>query len=337
MRLSRLCLVLPAAALALAACSEPAPPPAPSPTPRTAQDRAQRYLDCWNAFNNKAWDQFQTCYGDSAVSENVDDMPPTTTGAAAIIARGPEEAKAFPDRRGEVRLVLVNGDNVASIALYTATNTGEMPGPDGKPIPATNKPIGLLIAHTGQFDSTATFVVKDAAYIEQGTIMGQLGLSPAPVRPVETPTGAAPRIVLAKNDATESANVAATRTMLELVNKHDAKAMAAALPDDYKFTEIAQPKDMDKKATAANMEEFLRAFPDLKMTESSLWAAGDYVVLAGTFEGTNTGDIPSMKLKKTGKKVTSRFLEIFRLENGQFKEDWLFYNGAAFAAQLGLK
>ena len=65
-----------------------------------------------------------------------------------------------------------------------------------------------------------------------------------------------------------------------------------------------------------------------------MWAAGDYVVVAGTFEGTNLGDMPSAGMKKTGKKVSAHFFELFKLENGLCKDDWLFYNAAAMAAQL---
>ena len=79
---------------------------------------------------------------------------------------------------------------------------------------------------------------------------------------------------------------------------------------------------------------FLGAFPDVKITPVSSWAAGDYVVVTGTFEGTNTGDMPSMKMKKTGNKVSAHFLEIFQFDKGKVTNDWLFYNGAAFATQL---
>jgi predicted ester cyclase len=68
-----------------------------------------------------------------------------------------------------------------------------------------------------------------------------------------------------------------------------------------------------------------------------MWAAGDYVVFTGTLSGTNTGDMPSAGIKKTGKKVNVHFCEIVKFEGGKQVEDYLFFNGAAFAAQLGLK
>lgn len=331
--------LLAAVALVLAgACSQPAPPPPPAaPAVKTAEARTQWYQACWDHFNNKAWDQFQACYDQNAVSENVDSSQPTVTGSANIITRGKTEVESFPDRRGEVRLMLANGDRLASIALYTATNSGPMPGPDGKPIPATGKTFGMLMAHTVDLDPTGSMAVRDAAYFDEGTMMAQLGLSKMPARPVEKPTGAPPTVVIAKNDATEQANLAATRALFDAINKHDLKAIDTMTPADYRGIEMAKPADVNKKESMASTKEMLSAYPDLKITPVTMWAAGDYVVVAGTFEGTNTGDMPSMKMKKTGKKVSLRFYEIMKLENGKAKDDWMFYNGPAMAAQLGMK
>lgn len=327
-----------AALVAIAACSEPAPPP-PPPAPPVAspEARVQTYQACWDQFNNKQWDQFQNCYTENAVSEAVDATPPSTTGRAAILERAKAEAAGFPDRRGELRLVLANGEHVAGIALYTATNTGEMPGPDGKPMKPTGKAIGLLFGHVVDLDATGSKASRDAGYVEEGTMMAQLGLNPMPARAAEKASGATPKVVIAKNDAGETANLDATRAAFDVFNKHDLKAMAALIPDDYKLIEIGQPKDMDKKASLASLAEMFSAFPDVALSAPTRWAAGDYVVTEGTLTGTNTGDLKSMGVKKTGKKVTARFLQILRYENGQPKEEWLFYNGAAFAAQLGLK
>lgn len=320
------------------ACGEPAPPPPPPPPPApTAQQKVDWYKQCWDHFNNKAWDQFQNCYTENAVSESVDSTPPSVSGRAAIIERDKGQAISFPDRRGEVRLILANGDRLASVALYTATNTGELPGPDGKPMKPTGKAIGLLIGHVIDLQANATQGTREAVYFEEGTMAGQLGLSPAPVRKAEMPTGAAAQVVIAGNDEKERANLAAIRKSFDDMNKKDLKAMEAFLPADYRLVEIGRPADMGKKEAMAGSKEMLAGFPDLVATATTMWAAGDYVVVEGSIAGTNTGDLPSMGLKKTGKKVNARFLTISRLENGQPKEEWLFYNGAAFAAQLGLK
>lgn len=323
-----------------AACSEPAPPPPPpAPTPATAEARVKLFTSCWDQFNNKAWDQFQNCFAENATAENIDSGRPPTTGRAALLAQAKAEAESSPDRRGELKLALFNGSRIAAVAAFTGTNTGPMPGPDGKPMPATNKKFGLLIGQYLELDAMGAHATRESVYIEEGTFASQLGLSPQPYgRPVIALTGAAPITVIAKNDATETANVATVRAMMEAGNKHDFKAMETFMADNYKLIDVGQPQDLDKKAAMAASKEFLGAFKDLQATASDVWAAGDYVVIVGRIDGTNTGPMPSMGIAKaTNKKISGRFLEICKIENGKVTEDWLFYNTAAVASQLGLK
>ena len=335
----RLALVA-GAVFAATACGEPPPPPAPAPPPvKTAEERAQFYKACWDHFNNQAWDQFGMCYSENAISEAVDGTPPSFSGRADIIGRGKMEAGGFPDRRGEVRLMLINGDRLASIALYTGTNTGPLPpGPDGKVMPATKKPVGLLIGHTAELDPTGSHVVRDAAYFEEATLGAQLGPGKSTQRTAATPSGAGPVTVIARNDETERTNQAAARSIFEALNKHDLDAYGKLLSADYMLMEVAQPKDLDKKGALTSTKEMLGGFPDVVITPVTMWAAGDYVVVAGTFAGTNTGNLPtSMGVLKTGKKISIRFLNVLRFDKGQVKEDWLFYNAAAFMGQLTAK
>jgi len=335
-RMTRLALLAGGLVACTAACSEPAPPPPPpAPVVKTAGERVVRYQECWQYFNDKAWNQFEGCYTENAVSENIESMPASYSGRAAIVEGGKNSAMVFPDRRGELRLILANGDRILGLAAWTGTNTGAMPpGPDGKAVPATGKPIGLLMVHAGEWDATGNAVVRDAAYVDEGTIASQLGQSPAPSRPVEKATGAPPVVVIAKNDDAEKANVAAVQGMFAALNKHDLKGLEAAMADDYKAVTIAEPADKNKKDSLAGAKEMFGAFPDVKITPVTTWAAGDYVVVSGTFEGTNTGDMPAMKMKKTGNKVSDRFIEIFKVSGGKVTEEWLFYNGAAMMGQL---
>jgi len=100
---------------------------------------------------------------------------------------------------------------------------------------------------------------------------------------------------------------------------------------------MSAPADrVGKKEALKGVEEMFKGFPDAKLDIKSVWGAGDYVVATGTWSGTNTGDVPSMKLKKTGKTVTQQFVEIDKFAAGKTKNIWLFSNGASAAAQLGL-
>jgi predicted ester cyclase len=144
------------------------------------------------------------------------------------------------------------------------------------------------------------------------------------------------KIVVAKNDTTESANVDVVKAQVEAWNKHDAAAVDALVGDDGLFRDVTALKDTNKKERSESNKNYWEAFSDARLSISSIWGAGHYVVTVGTFEGTNDGDSPAMNLKKTGKKVSLPFLEIDRLEWGKFKKGWLFFDGGAFAAQLGL-
>jgi predicted ester cyclase len=306
-----------------------------TPKPITAEERLKWYRNCWNNRNDKKWDEFKKCYAANATSQQVG-YGKDLTGPDAIVESSVEFAKSAPDVHGEGQLILVNGPHMASAFILKGTNTGPLMGRDGKEMPATKKKFGLMFGHAIDLDPAALKVVKEIGVQDSGTFASQLGLSKVPARPVMEKGADAPTIAIANNDAAETANIEVEKAQLEAWNKHDAAAVDAYAADDVVFHDMTGPKDTNKKQSSELNKAYWKAFPDAKLNTSSIWGAGDYVVMIGAFEGTNDGDFPAMKLKKTGRKVSMPFLEIDRLEGGKFKEAWLFFDGAAFAAQLGL-
>jgi predicted ester cyclase len=329
--------------IGVVACSSSQPEPAPAaapaaaPAPLTPAERAAWYQACWGQFNAKAWDQFKACYSDAAESEQVDSGRPPVKGVDAIVASTKEFATAFPDAKGTGQLILVNGDTLVSVYVVNGTHTGPLAAPDGKSLPPTNKPVGFLQAHWIQMDATGNKVVKEAFYSDGGTMMAQLGVNPAPARPVMTSVVASPTVAIAAGSPAEQRNVDAFKAQIAAFNVHDAKGSTGDVAPDAVFRDITAPKDQSAKENIAGTLEMFKAFPDAKLAPSSIWGAGDYVVVVGRFQGTNTGPFPSMGIKKaTGRTAGVGYLEVIRFENGKVKEDWLFYNGMAFASQLGL-
>jgi len=53
-------------------------------------------------------------------------------------------------------------------------------------------------------------------------------------------------------------------------------------------------KDMNKAESADMDQAYWNAFPDANIGTALVWAAGDYVVIIGNFNGTNDGDFPLM-------------------------------------------
>jgi predicted ester cyclase len=298
----------------------------------TGAELAAWYEKCWAQFNVGDWDNFSQCYAENATSESIGDGR-KLSGRAAIIAESKAGKVGFPDQKGDLALVLVNGNNVFSISVLTGTNSGPMASPQG-PMPATNKKIGLLFAHGVQFDAAGK-VEREYALLDSATMLAQLGVAPGPSRPVMAFTGAK-EVVVATGSEAEAKTLGISTKMIEVFNKHDLKAAGEMFADDFTEVGVASPADIHgKQAEIKETERFFKAMPDAAMAAQSQWAAGDYVVTMGTFTGTNTGGLPAMKIPKNGKKVSMPYVQVDKIKDGKVAKFWIFYDGMAFATQLG--
>lgn len=348
--------------LALASCSQqpaaapppppPPPPPvapapmatmpapaaeAPKPPPATGPERAKGFSECWAAWSAKDWAKFGACYAENATSEQIDSGMPPMVGRNEIVDKNSKMNAEAPDETGELELVLVNGNNVAAVALVKGTNTGPLLSPSGE-LPATKKKFGLLMGHAVELTEDGRAVAHDRQYFDAGTFLGQLGLAKMPHRKVVEKGPAEKPVVVATGSDAEKANLAAAAKTLEAFNKHDVPGLVGMLTEDVVFSDVSAPADrVGKKAVEKSYKDMFKAFSDLKLEVARAWPAGDYLVWEGSFVGTNDGAMPSMGINKpTGKKVSARYLEIDKLVNGKVKDMWIFDNGMAFAMQLGL-
>jgi predicted ester cyclase len=302
----------------------------------TAEDKVAFYRACYDHLNAKDWDKFGPCFTDDAVAELVDSGEPAASGRAAIVDRLKTWATAFPDFQVTPTLILASGNKIASVHVFTGTNTGPMTSAQGE-MPATNKKVGMTELHIVEIDPAAGGASKEWLFSDMGTFMGQLGVHQMPHRAaVEKPTGE-PQIVIAKDDETEKANLELHKKSMEAWEKKDAKAMAAFTDDKAVMHDYASPADTDKKKSMAMMQEIIKAFPDAKSETVDVWAAGEYIVSVSKNTGTNKGPMKSMGLKKpTGKSMSFTGADIAKVQNGKVVESWSFYNGVAIATQLGL-
>jgi predicted ester cyclase len=63
------------------------------------------------------------------------------------------------------------------------------------------------------------------------------------------------------------------------------------------------------------------AFPDLVTTVEDVFVTGDRIAVRGTDRGTQVGEF--MGRPATGRRITSTWIEIFRVEDGKAVEGWL--------------
>ena len=301
-----------------------------------AAERAAWYEECWAHFNGRAWEKFRACYADTVESEQVGSGHPAARGIEAAMAVSRGLVETFPDLKGTGELMLVNGDAIVSVHVLNGTHTGRLLGPDGQSVPATGKPIGLA-RRTRSDGCPGSKVVEEEFYADTGTMLAQLGLNPMPARPVATSRSAAPTVILAAGTPAELSNVELLRAQMAAYNSHDVKGVDTFNSPDFVYHDMTMPADQTAKESSASTANFFKAFPDAKLVPGPAWGAGDYVVMTGRFEGTNTGAMPAMGIKKpTGKTVSVRYLDITRWEGGKLKEEWLFYDGMSMARQLGL-
>jgi predicted ester cyclase len=315
----------------------PAEPPKAAPTPATAEERAKGIQACWGHFNAKDFPKLSDCYAENATSEQVDLGTPPLSGRQTIVERNTKVfASAFPDLTGETELTLVSGDDILSVVLLKGTHQGPLPGPQGE-VAATNKKIGYLAVQHVVTSPDGRHIQKERFVYDGATFMSQLGLAPTTSRKaLEQGWSEKPSLTSTGSDG-EKANVAALAAYTAAFNQHDAPAIAATLTEDVVFSDMSSPADrVGKKEATKSAEELFKGFPDVRLEQTSAWAAGDYVVTAGRFSGTNTGDMPGMKLKKTGKAVSVEYYLVSRVAGGKLKNLWLFSNGLALAGQLGL-
>lgn len=81
-------------------------------------------------------------------------------------------------------------------------------------------------------------------------------------------------------------------------------------------------------------KSFLASMPDQKITTEMLIAEGDKVAAYATYTGTLTG--PMGEFPATGKSAASKFITIFRIEEGRIAEIWVEWDNLAMLGQLGL-
>jgi predicted ester cyclase len=238
---------------------------------------------------------------------------------------------AFPDFAPAPQLILVNGRNVAAVMMATGTNTGSFMG-----MPPTGKKIGLQGLFVVEFDEQGK-IKSEIHGANPATILGQLGVAKMPTRPVMEKGWPEVQTVIFSDSKTENDNLALVVKGDELFSTKKIDELMVLFADDGVFSDSAMPADVTGKAAiAAVTKEYLGGFPDLAYTSKARWAAGDYVVEAIEWSGTNTGDFPSMKLKATGKPVKMTDYNLFKIKDGKVSNMWVFHNGMAMAIQLGL-
>ena len=131
------------------------------------------------------------------------------------------------------------------------------------------------------------------------------------------------------------ANKDIVRQFAELVNNNNYNALDDIVADNFVRNSQATPE-----VKISSLDEFKQfgkmnseSFPDMKGVIELMVAEGGYVAAYVTFTGTQEG--PMGSFPATGKKMESKTMAIFRLENNKIAELWIEWDNLAILSQLG--
>lgn len=132
------------------------------------------------------------------------------------------------------------------------------------------------------------------------------------------------------------ANKDLVRQFAAAINAADWGALDSLVTDDFRRHSQATPGvQVNSRAEfRALQESYLASMPDQHITIEMLLAEGDKVAGYATYSGTLTG--PMGEFPPTGKAAESKFLSIFRVEDGRLAELWVEWDNLAMLTQLGL-
>lgn len=262
-------------------------------------------------------------------------------------AKGWEEIKAteamqklqgFFTAAPDVKMTVVRSitkDDKAAIEWHVAgTNTGEMMGEK-----ATGKKFAQHGLSVLTLDKASGKISHESLYMDDTTMMGQLGKAPPGVkfRAADAAPAGETEMIMAKDGEDTSKNEAAVKAVYASFEKKDEKAFLAGMDDNCVWADYAQPADMKGKDAAKKFfGEWSKAFPDSKMTTKSMFAAGDWVVVEAEMTGTFKGPLGGGAVKPTGKSATTHAADVIKLKDGKAVMGSTYSNGLEFAVLYGL-
>lgn len=123
-------------------------------------------------------------------------------------------------------------------------------------------------------------------------------------------------------------NKAIVRGWIEAYNKRDLDFNKFIAPDYFDHT-----NQVDAKGLKQLFDVGLIAFPDWHETIEDIIAEEDKVWVRLSYTGTHKGEF--MGLAPTGKKITSKAVDIYRIVNGKLAEYWNVTDNVNIFTQIG--
>jgi steroid delta-isomerase-like uncharacterized protein len=126
----------------------------------------------------------------------------------------------------------------------------------------------------------------------------------------------------------------ARRSLDELWTKGNLAAVDQLYSDNCIFHDLGSPEDIRGRE---GLKQFARSYraavPDLQCTVEDAIAEGDKVAVRWVSRGAHRGDF--MGIAPTGKQVTFRGIQMYRISKGRIEEEWAGFNTVGALQEIG--
>ena len=127
---------------------------------------------------------------------------------------------------------------------------------------------------------------------------------------------------------------ALARREMEAFRTGDLSIIDEIIAPGYVGHDLANPEEIrGPEGVKAQIQGYRTAFPDLELTIESQHAEGDTVVTRWSGRGTHRGDL--WGIAPTGRECVVAGCSVVRCADGQFHEDWTYWDALGLMQQIG--
>lgn len=110
------------------------------------------------------------------------------------------------------------------------------------------------------------------------------------------------------------------RYLQEVWNEANPSAVTRFAAPDFRRHQSALGEPLDTEGQISRIRGFQAAFPDVTITVEDVVAQGDLIAFRSVMRGTHQGEF--MGIPATGRTIEVGLLDLIRVEDGRFAEQW---------------
>jgi steroid delta-isomerase-like uncharacterized protein len=123
------------------------------------------------------------------------------------------------------------------------------------------------------------------------------------------------------------------RYIAEVWDSGEPEAVTRFAAETFRRHTSPGSEPLDRAAQIERLKGFRAAFPDITIEVEDVVSEGDMLAFRSTMRGTHQGEI--MGIAATGRKVVVGLVDMVRIEDGRFAEQWGGPDMLDLARQLG--